>query len=99
MAKLIFRQAAIDDLVEIWHYTLKKWSEKQADVYYLEIKYACNQIATKPEIGKKYSQIRDSLLGVKSGRHIIFYHQTSSSEIEVLRILHEQMDLKNWFVK
>ncbi|MDD3687911.1 MAG: type II toxin-antitoxin system RelE/ParE family toxin [Bacteroidales bacterium] len=99
MVRIIFRQAAIDDLDEIWHYTLNKWSEKQADNYYHDIKLACNQIATKPEIGKRYSQIRDSLQGVKSGRHIIFYQQTLSSEIEVIRILHEQMDLKNWFVK
>jgi toxin ParE1/3/4 len=30
MAKIIFRQQAIDDLNAIWVYTRDKWSEKQA---------------------------------------------------------------------
>jgi len=34
MAKLIFRQEAIDDITDIWDYTTKKWSEEQADKYY-----------------------------------------------------------------
>lgn len=95
MAKVILRQEAIDDLNDIWDYTFEKWSENQADKYYATIKFACKGIGEIPEIGKEYSGISRNLLGLKSGKHIIFYHLVSEYEIEVIRILHERMDLKN----
>jgi toxin ParE1/3/4 len=95
MAKVILRQEAINDLSDIWFYTLHKWSETQADKYYNEIKIACKEIGENPTIGKNYTDISEQLLGFKSGKHILFYHQISADEIEVIRILHESMDLKN----
>ena len=94
MAKVTLRQEAIDDLNEIWKYTFGKWSEKQADKYYATIRLACNEIGENPELGKEYTGIIRRLLGLKSGKHIIFYHQISDNEIEIVRILHERMDLK-----
>jgi len=95
MAKVILRQEAIDDLNSIWDYTFEKWSENQADIYYGAIKVACKEIGENRIVGKMYSGVSRNLLGLKSGKHIIFYHIISEDEIEVLRILHERMDLKN----
>ena len=95
MAKVIFRQKAIDDLNHIWDYTFEKWSEKQADKYYATIKMTCNGIGENPDIGKEYDGINRNLLGLKSGKHIIFYQVIANERIEVVRILHERMDLKN----
>ena len=95
MAKVILRQKAIYDLNDIWDYTFEKWSEKQADKNYTIIKLACNTIGENPDIGKDYVGISKNLLGLKSGKHIIFYQVISDDRIEVIRILHEQMDLKN----
>ena len=95
MAKVILRQKAIDDLNDIWDYTFDKWSSKQADKYYATIKLACNGIGENPNIGKEYNGINSNLLGLKSGKHIIFYQWVSDFRIEVVRILHERMDLKN----
>lgn len=95
MAKVILRQKAIDDLSDIWDYTMYKWSENQADIYYSTIKFACKEIGTNLDIGKQYYGISANLFGFKSGKHIIFYHIISEDEIEVIRILHERMDLKN----
>ena len=94
MAKVIFRQKAIDDLNDIWDYTFEKWSAKQADKYYATIKLVCNGIGQNPDIGKEYYGIHKNLLGLKSGKHIIFYQLISEEKIEVIRILHERMDLK-----
>jgi toxin ParE1/3/4 len=41
MANVVLRQKAIDDLNDIWDYTIKEWSEKQADKYYEIIKICC----------------------------------------------------------
>ncbi|MBN8861545.1 MAG: type II toxin-antitoxin system RelE/ParE family toxin [Sphingobacteriales bacterium] len=95
MAKVILRQEAIDDLNDIWDYTFEKWSEKQADRYYLTLKFACMQIGENPELGKQYDGINSNLLGLRTGKHIIFYQQIAEDEIEIIRILHERMDLKN----
>ena len=95
MAKVILRQEAIDDLNDIWDYTFEQWSENQADKYYATLKFACKEIGENPELGREYNGIRRNLLGLKSGKHIIFYHLISEDEIEVIRILHERMDLKN----
>lgn len=95
MAKIIFRQEAINDLTDIWNYTLYEWSVNQADKYYESIKFACKEISENPEIGEIYTEISQNLLGLKSGKHIVFYHIISENEVEVIRILHERMDLKN----
>lgn len=95
MAKVILRQEAIDDLNNIWEYTFEKWSENQADKYYAMLKLACKEIGKNPEIGKQYNKITKNLLGLHSGRHIIFYQLVDDEEIEIIRILHERMHLKN----
>ena len=55
----------------------------------------CSEIAENPTLGKNFEGIVDQLYGFKAGRHIIFYRILSEIEIEITRILHEQMDLKN----
>jgi len=95
MAKVIFRQKAINDLNDIWDHTFEKWSEKQADKYYATIKLAYNGIGENPDAGREYHGISKDLLGLKTEKHIIFYKSISESSIEVVRILHERMDLKN----
>jgi toxin ParE1/3/4 len=95
MAKVILRQEAINDLNDIWEYTFEKWSENQADKYYAMLKLACKEIGKNPELGKEYNDINKNLLGLKSGKHILFYQRITEDEIEIIRILHERMDLKN----
>lgn len=95
MARFEFTNKAVEDLTNIWNYTLSKWSEDQAEIYYEMLIGTCEEVAKKPDLGRDYSIITESLLGIKSGRHIIFYQKRAEGQIEILRILHEQMDLKN----
>lgn len=95
MAKVALRQRAIDDLNNIWFYTFEEWSEKQADKYYATLEFTCMQIGENPQLGSEYKEISDNLLGLRTGKHIIFYQVISKDEIEIIRILHKQMDLKN----
>lgn len=94
MAKLILRKEAINDLSDIWEYTSETWSENQADKYYQAIKSACLDISNEPNLGKPYDKISPQVLGYSINKHIIFYHRITAEEIEVIRILHERMDLK-----
>lgn len=95
MAKYYFTNKAVEDLTEIWNYTLETWSEKQADKYYNLLLFSCNELAKNPNLGKNYEIITKGVLGYKAGEHIIFYSVISKNEIEVARILHGMMDLKS----
>jgi toxin ParE1/3/4 len=86
---------AVEDLTGIWNYTVEKWSEKQADKYYRLLIDNFDELSRNPGLGKSYSDIIENILGFRVGRHIIFYRIIQSNKIEILRILHEKMDLKN----
>ena len=95
MAKYNLTNKAVDDLTKIWDYTFEQWSEKQADNYYNMLIANCQEIAENPKFGKTYEGITNNLLGLKSNRHIIFYRIIEEDNIEITRILHGRMDLKN----
>jgi toxin ParE1/3/4 len=68
---------------------------QQADKYYNLLLESCQEIANNPDLGRKYDGINSDLFGLKSFRHIIFYRILKDKPIEITRILHGKMDLKN----
>jgi toxin ParE1/3/4 len=95
MLKLYLSNKAVEDLNDIWDYTVKTWSENQAEIYYSLLMDFCLELANKPSQGKSYDVVEKNVLGFKTGEHIIFYQIVSLKEIEVVRILHGMMDMKN----
>ncbi|TZF85010.1 type II toxin-antitoxin system RelE/ParE family toxin [Pedobacter sp. BS3] len=95
MAKYRFTNKAVEDLSDIWNYTFETWSETQADRYYNVLISFCKAIAGNPSLGKNYEEITPSLFGFRANKHIIFYRIIAEDEVEIVRILHERMDLKN----
>ena len=95
MAKYVLTNNAVDDLSKIWDYTYEVWSEKQADKYYFELVNDCQELAENQTLGKNYNEIQKDLFGYPSGRHLIFYRILNLAKIEIIRILHSRMDLKN----
>jgi toxin ParE1/3/4 len=95
MAKFSFTNKALNDLTEIWDYTVKEWSENQAEKYYNLIMASCMDLANNPQLGKSYEILALNVLGYKCGQHIIFYRKILKNEIEIERVLHGMMDLKN----
>lgn len=95
MAKFYLTNKAVEDLNHIWNYTFDKWSEEQADRYYQMLLDSCRDVAENPNLGKNYDGIEINLLGLKTNRHIIFYRKMESNNVEITRILHGRMDLKN----
>lgn len=95
MAKFKITNNAVKDLFDIWNNTVETWSESQADRYYKLLINACSTIAKKSQIGKIYPEIYPDLKGKLTSKHIIFYREMDDQTIEITRILHERMDLKN----
>ena len=95
MAKYQFTRKALNDLTEIWDYTVKEWSENQAEKYYNLIIASCMDLASNPKLGKPYEILSLNVFGYKCGEHIIFYREISKNEIEIERVLHGMTDLKS----
>ena len=95
MAKFYLTYKAVEDLGDIWNYTIETWSESQAEIYYSLLIDSCQELANKPNQGKSYEVVERNVLGFKTGQHVIFYRIVSEKEIEVVRILHGMMDMKN----
>ncbi len=89
-------QAAADDLKGIWLYTVEHWSLEQADRYLGMILDGFDDIVHDPTAGKDFGAIREGYFGLKIGSHLIFYRlDGSGAAIEVIRVLHEHMDVEN----
>ena len=95
MAEYIISKKALDDLNNIWIYTAENWSPEQADRYYNlivdEIEFANENYETLKDFGSVRKDYRYSK--VKS--HLVFCKKNENDEMEVVRILHERMDIKN----
>lgn len=85
-------KAAIKDLESIWMFTKTRWSERQADRYYQLIINEIQAICAHPNAGLNYGHFRKGYYASKVKSHLIFY-RIKSSKIEVIRVLHERMDV------
>lgn len=95
MAEFHFTNKAVEDLTNIWNYTVEEWMEEQADEYYRMLIASCQKVANNPILfGRKYDVIADGLYGFKVNKHILFYHIMENGDVEIIRILHERMDLR-----
>lgn len=96
MSKINYRisKQAIDDLNDIWVYTFHKWSKVQADRYYDlligEIEFVADNFMT----GKSAEQTRKNYRVTKIKSHLIFYRKEGKDIVEIVRILHQRMDIK-----
>jgi len=87
---------AAEDFENIWLYTFENWSKNQADRYinliFAEIEY----LAQNPLVGKDMRQVRKNYRCSKVKSHLIFYRTSEkNSEIEIIRILHQRMDIES----
>jgi toxin ParE1/3/4 len=94
--KVIIHEAAISDLEDIWLYTLETWSTEQADRYHNLLYKEIEFLSSKPTSGKSMGHLRPDYYSSKVKSHFIFY-KFSASELEIIRILHESMDIPNKF--
>ena len=82
------------DLEKIWLYTFETWSLEQADYYYDLLMDEIEYLAENSKNGIDFSQIRKGYFRSRVKSHFIFYRvSVKSDEIEIIRILHQQMDI------
>lgn len=95
----ISKQAEID-LENIWLYFFEEWSTEQADYYYDLIMDEIEHISENPKSGKDYGEIRKGYFRTRVKSHFIFYRvNLKEKHLEIIRILHQQMDLDSHIIK
>ena len=98
MAKYYLTKKAVQDLDAIWAYTLRTWSEKKADEYYSALMETFAAIAKRPcDLDREYVEIHSGLYRRSCHKHLVFYRLVENGDIEIVRILHERMDIASKF--
>lgn len=87
---------ASKDLKKIWLYTFENWSKEQADRYFNLIIDEIENITKDPQSGKDFSDVRKGYFQTRVNSHFIYYRiNLRKKEIEIIRILHQQMDIES----
>ncbi len=99
--KIRLGAAAENDFVNILRTTLDRFGPTQVEIYRSILVDALEQLSDGPELPG--SAARDDILpGLRSlhvarrgrrGRHFIIYRAADETTIEIIRILHDRMDL------
>ncbi|CAN7205342.1 Plasmid stabilization system [Neorhizobium galegae bv. officinalis bv. officinalis str. HAMBI 1141] len=82
---------AEEDLEDIWGYTVETWSWEQAERYHDELISTLEGLAAGRKLGRPVD-IRQGYFKYSVGAHCVFY-RFSESAIDIIRILHQKMDV------
>jgi toxin ParE1/3/4 len=95
MANSSFRLSwlAAADLEDIWLYTCKTWSRHQAERYCQDLLTAIEDLGQGKRQGVA-SDVKAGYFKYAVGRHLVFFRQSDTFPVEVIRILHQSMDVK-----
>lgn len=89
-------QEANRDIEKIWLYTFENWSLEEVDRYFNLIMDEIEYLAKNPKLGKDYSNVRRGYFRSKIKSHFIFYKINQEERvIEIIRILHQRMDVES----
>lgn len=87
---------AVSDLEDIWIFTYKRWSKDQADRYYSQIIDEFEFLLTNANIGRSAAYIRSGYRVSDVKSHLIFYKIIEDKQLEVIRILHQSVNIDTW---
>ena len=93
MSRFSLTKQAIEDLREIGRYTQKRWGQDQRRRYLALLDQCFHTLAENPNQGQRCDEIRSGYRKFPSGQHIVFYCEQNTGGIEIIRVLHERMDL------
>ena len=93
MSTFSLTQRAKADLKSIAKFTEKRWGREQRCIYIKQFDDTFHVLSDTPEIGNNCDHIKEHYQKFPQGSHIIFYRTTSPKKIQIIRILHKNMDV------
>ncbi len=89
----ILSNRAKEDLKEIARFTQKRWGRAQRNSYLAMLDDTFHRLAENPAIGMDCSDIRPGYRKFPAGSHTIFYRNLDNAPLQIVRILHQSMDV------
>ena len=93
MSTFSLTQRAKADLKSIAKFTEKRWGRDQRCIYIKQFDDTFHVLSDAPEIGNNCDYIKENYQKFPLCNHIIFYRVTSQKNIQIIRILHKNMDV------
>jgi len=93
MSEFVLSPAAQADLGHIWDSTARHWGADQGDRYVFAIRDACEALANGSRRGRAIDAVRAGYWKLPMGSHFLFCRVAAGGVVEVVRILHQQMDV------
>jgi len=97
MAAYRLTNKAEHDLLSIGRFTLKHWGVTQRNFYIKQLDACFSHIAENPMIGIACDFIKAGYRKLPQGSHVIFYKQSPTGIVEIIRVLHQSMDVESKF--
>ena len=97
MSTFTLTRRARADLKSIAKFTEKRWGQEQRFIYIKQFDGTFHILSDTPEIGNNCSYIKEGYQKFPQGSHVIFYRETSPKNIQIIRILHKNMDVSAKF--
>ena len=94
MPDLTIAPLARADLKEIGLYTQERWGVRRRDGYLGAFATRFGQIRAGTVAGRLRPEIRPGILSCPCHRHVIFFRRDGRGNVEILRILHQRMDVR-----
>lgn len=80
------------DLMDIARYTQNNWGREQRNIYLKQMDETFHALADSPSLGMDCDAIRPGYRKLPQGGHIIYDREGADAKIEIIRILHKNMD-------
>ncbi len=90
---VLTNKAALD-LKSIAIYTQNTWGVRQRNRYLSSIDKSFHALAADRMKGQDCGEIRNGYRKYRVAKHVIFFREIDTDLIEIVRILHERMDIE-----
>ena len=97
--RYVIKRAALADLKDIARYTRKCWGRNQEQVYSKGIFDCFEKIASRETFNLDFSSLKEGCFKCKINHLVVFFRWLADGRPEIIRILHEEMDIPLQLVK
>jgi toxin ParE1/3/4 len=94
MSKFTLTDKAKDDLKKIARFTQKRWGKEQRNIYLKSLDSCFHQLGDNPAMGRACDEIKPGYYKFPTGSHVVYYRSKTEKQIEIVRVLHESMDVE-----
>mgnify|MGYP002641068703 CR=1 FL=1 len=90
--RYVVSDEALGDLLSLWEYTSQRWDNGRADLYIDAVTVRLAWLTRNSGLWHERPELGEGLHSYPERSHVIIFRRTDRG-MEILRVLHERMDL------